>query len=140
MGTLGHTHSRVAIVVNVPNPEQARNSEIKLGKNQVDPVKEKWVEQWLCAVDQPSDRDHLFTGEGEGCEEPFELDGTTRQSRGKKRHVVEAREFGDFWLESGRVVTRIPGGFPVVSAGFGLGKGRTSWRGGLEFERILERD
>ncbi|PKI68878.1 hypothetical protein CRG98_010733 [Punica granatum] len=36
-----------------------------------------------------SDRDHLFTGESEGYEEPFERDGTTRRSRGKKWHVVE---------------------------------------------------
>ncbi|PKI65915.1 hypothetical protein CRG98_013686 [Punica granatum] len=35
----------------------------------------------------------------------------------------DAREFGDFWLKSGRVVTGIPGGFPAVSASFGLGKG-----------------
>ncbi|OWM77012.1 hypothetical protein CDL15_Pgr010100 [Punica granatum] len=35
------------------------------------------------------DRDHLFTGEGEGGEEPLERDGTTRQSRGKKWHVDE---------------------------------------------------
>ncbi|PKI33204.1 hypothetical protein CRG98_046405 [Punica granatum] len=42
-------------------------------------------------MDRPSDCDHLFTGEGEGCEEPFEHDGTTRQGRGRKRHVVRAR-------------------------------------------------
>ncbi|OWM64716.1 hypothetical protein CDL15_Pgr005979 [Punica granatum] len=75
------------IVPNMPNPKQTRNSEIKLGRNQVDPVKEKRVERWLCTVDRPSDRDHLFTGEGEGCEEPFERDGTTRRSRGKKWHI-----------------------------------------------------
>ncbi|PKI70278.1 hypothetical protein CRG98_009355 [Punica granatum] len=37
-----------------------------------------------------------------------------------------AREFGDFWFKSGRVVTGIPGGFPMNLAGFGLGKGWTS--------------
>ncbi|OWM80556.1 hypothetical protein CDL15_Pgr015568 [Punica granatum] len=42
-------------------------------------------------VDRPSDRDHLFTGKGEGCEEPFERDGTTRQSRGRRWHVVKDR-------------------------------------------------
>ncbi|OWM70400.1 hypothetical protein CDL15_Pgr008689 [Punica granatum] len=45
----------------------------------------------LCTVGRPSDRDHLFTGEGEGCEEPFERDGTTHRSRGKKWHVDEVR-------------------------------------------------
>ncbi|OWM77832.1 hypothetical protein CDL15_Pgr009379 [Punica granatum] len=45
----------------------------------------------LCTVGRPSDLDHLFTEEGEGCEEPFERDGTTRRSRGKKWHVVEVR-------------------------------------------------
>ncbi|PKI43212.1 hypothetical protein CRG98_036397 [Punica granatum] len=42
-------------------------------------------------VERLSDRDHLFTGESEGCEEPLEHDGTTRQSRGKKWHVVGVR-------------------------------------------------
>ncbi|PKI63836.1 hypothetical protein CRG98_015820 [Punica granatum] len=37
----------------------------------------------LCTVVWLSDR--------EGYEEPFERDGTTRQSRGRKWHVVEAR-------------------------------------------------
>ncbi|PKI59332.1 hypothetical protein CRG98_020287 [Punica granatum] len=49
------------------------------------------MKRWLCTVDRPSDRDHLFTGEGEGCEEPFERDGTTRQSRGTKWHAWKAR-------------------------------------------------
>ncbi|PKI67540.1 hypothetical protein CRG98_012124 [Punica granatum] len=31
-----------------------------------------------------SDRDHLFTGESVGREGPFECDGTTHRSRGKK--------------------------------------------------------
>ncbi|PKI58537.1 hypothetical protein CRG98_021069 [Punica granatum] len=53
----------------------------------MDPVKEGRVERRLCTVDWPSDSDHLFTGEGEGCEEPFERDGTTRRSRGRKWHV-----------------------------------------------------
>ncbi|PKI64644.1 hypothetical protein CRG98_014960 [Punica granatum] len=90
----------------------------------------------LCTVGRPSDRDHLVTREGEGCEEPVERDGTTRRSRGENRHVVEVRcapgEFGDFWLESGRVVAGKPGGFPMITAGFGLGKGRTNegeWAG-----------
>ncbi|PKI37344.1 hypothetical protein CRG98_042266 [Punica granatum] len=55
------------------------------------PVREEAMKRWLCTVDRPSDRDHLFTREGEGCEEPFERDGTTRRSRGEKRHVVRAR-------------------------------------------------
>ncbi|OWM90291.1 hypothetical protein CDL15_Pgr014129 [Punica granatum] len=49
------------------------------------------MKRWLCTVDRPSDRDHLFTGEGEGCEEPFERDGTTRQGRGAKWHAWRAR-------------------------------------------------
>ncbi|OWM63156.1 hypothetical protein CDL15_Pgr027007 [Punica granatum] len=49
------------------------------------------MKRWLCTVDRPSDRDHLFTGEGEGCEEPFERDGTTRRSRGTKWHAWKAR-------------------------------------------------
>ncbi|PKI48247.1 hypothetical protein CRG98_031362 [Punica granatum] len=44
-----------------------------------------------CTVDRPSDRDHLFTREGEGCEEPFERDGTTLRSRGRKWHAWLAR-------------------------------------------------
>ncbi|PKI75393.1 hypothetical protein CRG98_004222 [Punica granatum] len=41
----------------------------------------------LCTVGRASDHDHLFTEEGEGCEEPFERDGATRRSRGKKWHI-----------------------------------------------------
>ncbi|OWM72669.1 hypothetical protein CDL15_Pgr002565 [Punica granatum] len=78
-------------VPNVPKLRQTQNSEIKLGKSQADPVKEKRVRRRLCTVDRPSDRDHLFTREGEGCEEPFERDGTTRQSRGTKWHAWKVR-------------------------------------------------
>ncbi|PKI38991.1 hypothetical protein CRG98_040616 [Punica granatum] len=39
------------------------------------------------ATRKEQDRDHFFTGEGEGCEEPLERDGTTRRSRREKRHV-----------------------------------------------------
>ncbi|PKI40050.1 hypothetical protein CRG98_039561 [Punica granatum] len=53
----------------------------------------KW---WLCTVDRPSYHDHLFTRDGEGCEEPLECDGTTRQSHGAKWHVVRARLRADF--------------------------------------------
>ncbi|PKI53190.1 hypothetical protein CRG98_026418, partial [Punica granatum] len=63
----------------------------------------------------------------------------SRTCRGLEKPEI-AREFGDFWLKSGRVVTGIPSGFPAISTGFGLGKSWTSWRRGLEFERILERD
>ncbi|OWM63176.1 hypothetical protein CDL15_Pgr009401 [Punica granatum] len=45
----------------------------------------------LCTVDRPSDRDHFFTGEGEGREEPLECDGTTRRSREAKWHAWKAR-------------------------------------------------
>ncbi|OWM90846.1 hypothetical protein CDL15_Pgr028976 [Punica granatum] len=60
----GFRHSWV--VPDVPSPRQARNSERKFGKNTKNPVKRKRVKRWLCTVDRPSDRDHLFTGEGEG--------------------------------------------------------------------------
>ncbi|PKI57280.1 hypothetical protein CRG98_022319 [Punica granatum] len=53
------------------------------------------MRRWLCTVDRPPDRDHLFTREGEGYEEPFERDGTTRQSRGGNRHIVEVRGRGE---------------------------------------------
>ncbi|PKI76454.1 hypothetical protein CRG98_003153 [Punica granatum] len=56
-------------------------------KKRVEPGKRETDERRLCMVDRPSDRDHLFTGEGEGCEEPFERDGTILRSRGEKRHV-----------------------------------------------------
>ncbi|PKI54304.1 hypothetical protein CRG98_025295 [Punica granatum] len=55
------------------------------------PDKKERVERGLCTVERPSDRDHLFTGESVGCEGPFERDGTTRRSHGKKWHVVEVR-------------------------------------------------
>ncbi|OWM82696.1 hypothetical protein CDL15_Pgr024848 [Punica granatum] len=45
----------------------------------------------LCTVVWLSDRDYFFTGESEGYEGPFERDGTTRQSRGREWHIVEAR-------------------------------------------------
>ncbi|PKI70814.1 hypothetical protein CRG98_008809 [Punica granatum] len=45
----------------------------------------------LCTVVWLLDRDHLFTGKSEGCEGPFERDGTTRRSRGKEWHVVEVQ-------------------------------------------------
>ncbi|PKI71903.1 hypothetical protein CRG98_007708 [Punica granatum] len=85
-----HAHSDHGKVQdpNVPRPEQTRKCEIKFGKSRVNPVKEGRVERRLCTVDRPSDRDHLFTGKGEGCEEPLERDGTTRRSRGKKWNVV----------------------------------------------------
>ncbi|PKI67427.1 hypothetical protein CRG98_012177 [Punica granatum] len=50
---------------------------------------------------------------------------TTWRKRG--RHASSdhgmAKDFGDFWLKSGRVVIGIPGGFPSVLASFGLGMG-----------------
>ncbi|PKI57000.1 hypothetical protein CRG98_022606 [Punica granatum] len=49
------------------------------------------MKRGLCTVVWLSDRDHLFTGESEGCEGPFERDGTTRQSRGRKWHVWRTR-------------------------------------------------
>ncbi|PKI61313.1 hypothetical protein CRG98_018304 [Punica granatum] len=69
-------------------PETVRESSVKKAKN---PTKRKRVKRWLCTVDRPSDHDHLFTGEGEGCEEPLERDGTTRQIRERKWHVVEVQ-------------------------------------------------
>ncbi|OWM72681.1 hypothetical protein CDL15_Pgr009138 [Punica granatum] len=57
----------------------------------------------LCTVVWLSDRDHLFTGESEGYEGPVERGGTTRQSRGRKWHVVEARMHPGDVLE-----TRLP--------------------------------
>ncbi|OWM91084.1 hypothetical protein CDL15_Pgr028136 [Punica granatum] len=107
VGLLRDGSRRSWVVPNVPSPRQARNSERKFGKKAKNPTKRKRVKRWLCTVDRPSDRDHRFTGEGEGCEEPFKCDGTTRQSRGKEWHVVKARtrpvsDFGTrlyFWLE-----------------------------------------
>ncbi|PKI59373.1 hypothetical protein CRG98_020241 [Punica granatum] len=52
--------------------------------NPNDPVKRKMMKRRLCTVDRPS-------GEGEGCEEPFERDGTTRRSRRAKWHTWKAR-------------------------------------------------
>ncbi|PKI53384.1 hypothetical protein CRG98_026224 [Punica granatum] len=46
-----------------------------------------------------SDRDHLFTGESEGCEEPLECDGTTRRSRGRKRIVDLSSSTENEWPE-----------------------------------------
>ncbi|PKI55407.1 hypothetical protein CRG98_024180 [Punica granatum] len=56
-----------------------------------DPIRRKWMKRGLCTGVWLSDRDHLFTGESEGCERPFERDGTTRRSRGKKWHSWRAR-------------------------------------------------
>ncbi|PKI78938.1 hypothetical protein CRG98_000672 [Punica granatum] len=39
--------------------------------------------------------------------------------------TMHARESGDFLFKSSRVITGIPGGFPVILAGFGLGTGWT---------------
>ncbi|OWM65106.1 hypothetical protein CDL15_Pgr002266 [Punica granatum] len=78
VGLLRDGSRRLWVVPNVPSPRQARNSERKFTKKAKNPTKRKRVKRWLCTVDRPSDRDHLFTGEGEGCEEPFERDGTTR--------------------------------------------------------------
>ncbi|PKI55406.1 hypothetical protein CRG98_024179 [Punica granatum] len=49
----------------------------------------------------------------------FRENGSARLLR--PRH--DAREFGDFWFKSGRVVAGIPSDFPSVLAGFGLGMG-----------------
>ncbi|PKI48746.1 hypothetical protein CRG98_030860 [Punica granatum] len=71
----------------------------------------------------------------DGCARLIDPRTVTTSSRGRVRVVRSplnvmarlakvAREFGDFWLKSGRVVAGKPGGFPTISAGFGLG---TSW-------------
>ncbi|PKI53774.1 hypothetical protein CRG98_025828 [Punica granatum] len=52
----------------------------------------------------------------------------THGTRFSFRLEPDAREFGDFWFKSGRVVTGIPGGFPVILASFGLGTGWTKVR------------
>ncbi|PKH86501.1 hypothetical protein CRG98_049982 [Punica granatum] len=62
-------------------PETMRESSVK---KTVDPVKREWMERRLCVVLGLSDRDHLFTGERVDRGGPFERDGTTRRSRGKK--------------------------------------------------------
>ncbi|PKI53265.1 hypothetical protein CRG98_026345 [Punica granatum] len=87
LGLLRGRSRRSWIVPNVPKPGQTRNDERKFGKKNVNPVKRERVERRLCTVVWLSDRDHLFTGESGGYEEPFECDGTTRQSRGGKWHV-----------------------------------------------------
>ncbi|PKI67884.1 hypothetical protein CRG98_011728 [Punica granatum] len=79
------------VVPNVPSPRQARNSERKLCKNTRSSVRKKTMKRWLWTEDRPSDRGLLFTGEGEGCEEPFERDGMTRQGRGGETARVEVR-------------------------------------------------
>ncbi|OWM78291.1 hypothetical protein CDL15_Pgr028284 [Punica granatum] len=91
LGLLRDRSRRSWVVPSVPNPEQVRNGEIKLGKKKNDPLERNRRKRELCTVGRPSDRDHLVTREGEGCEEPFERDGTTRRSRGENRHVVEVR-------------------------------------------------
>ncbi|PKI61989.1 hypothetical protein CRG98_017621 [Punica granatum] len=75
-------------------------SERKSGVKVNNPVKEETVKRWLCTVDRPSDRDHLFTSEGEGCEEPFERDGSTRQSRRAKWHAWRIRSAPDIGLRT----------------------------------------
>ncbi|OWM76642.1 hypothetical protein CDL15_Pgr009207 [Punica granatum] len=75
----------------------------------MNPVKRKWMKGRLCTVVWLSDRDHLFTGESEGYEGPFERDGTTRQSRGREWHVVEARMHTGGVLET-RLFTRLERG------------------------------
>ncbi|PKI66958.1 hypothetical protein CRG98_012623 [Punica granatum] len=57
----------------------------------MEPDKRERVERGLCTVERLSDRGHLFTGESVGREGPFERDGTTCRSHGKKWHVVEVR-------------------------------------------------
>ncbi|OWM87227.1 hypothetical protein CDL15_Pgr021216 [Punica granatum] len=91
VGLLRDGSRRPWVVPNVPSARQARNNERKFSKNTRSSVRKKTMKRWLCTVDRPSDHDHLFTGEGEGYEEPFERDGTTRQSRGEKWQVVRAR-------------------------------------------------
>ncbi|PKI57934.1 hypothetical protein CRG98_021683 [Punica granatum] len=55
--------------------------EKRIKKNCGNPVKEKIEKGRSCAVERLSARDHLVTGESDGCEEPLESDGTTRLSR-----------------------------------------------------------
>ncbi|PKI38840.1 hypothetical protein CRG98_040768 [Punica granatum] len=139
----------------------------------------------LCTVVWLSDRDHIFTGESEGCEEPFERDGTTRNANRSTTSrdpvqvpigpITRARakkfknELNDLiqelsglvilgenrinspksWEEiarvensdapeepprdpmSGRAAIEIPGGFPLVLAGFGHEVGCAGMRGEL---------
>ncbi|PKI11379.1 hypothetical protein CRG98_049537, partial [Punica granatum] len=63
VGLLRDGSRRSWVVPDVPSPRQTRDSERKFGKNVKNLVKEKRMKRWLCTVDRPSDRDHLFTGE-----------------------------------------------------------------------------
>ncbi|PKI63922.1 hypothetical protein CRG98_015703 [Punica granatum] len=89
IGFLGLLRSRSRCSWTVPNgrsldkPKTMRESSIK----NYGPRKRERVERRLCTVVGLSDCDRLFTGESEGCEEPFERIGTTRQSHGGKWHV-----------------------------------------------------
>ncbi|OWM72698.1 hypothetical protein CDL15_Pgr009155 [Punica granatum] len=87
LGLLRDRSRRSWIVSNLQGPGQTRNDERKIGKKTVKPDKKGEVKQRLCVVVWLSDRNHLFTGEGEGREEPLERVGTTRQSHGKVRYV-----------------------------------------------------
>ncbi|PKI18290.1 hypothetical protein CRG98_049436, partial [Punica granatum] len=86
LGLLRDGPRRSWTVPNAPRPGQTRNSERKLGKKLTGPDKKDEAERRLCTVGGLSDRDHLFTGESGGYEEPLERDGMTHRSRGKKWH------------------------------------------------------
>ncbi|PKI62779.1 hypothetical protein CRG98_016822 [Punica granatum] len=116
-------------------PGTARR-ERKLDVKARNPVKRETMMRWLCTVDRPSDRDHFFTGEGEGREEPLEWDGTTRQSRGAKWYAWKARCAPGELLELGAAghegFSRGLGGQAVawdLAEILGLSRGLVAWLG-----------
>ncbi|PKI60409.1 hypothetical protein CRG98_019194 [Punica granatum] len=81
-----------------------------------------------CTVERLSDRDHLFTGESEGCEKPLEREGTTRHCRERKWHVEEVRCTGPVFGR--RLFVRVSG-----LPGAQLGKASADVRGTLLLSR-----
>ncbi|PKI47269.1 hypothetical protein CRG98_032340 [Punica granatum] len=150
IGLLGLLRGRPRCSRTTPSvlrPEHTRNSEKKLGENQRNPIKGKGWNGGCARWIGPRTVTTSSRGRVRVVRNPLnmmarlakvvERNGTrrgpacTRVTHGTRFSFwlePDAREFGDFWFKSSRVVTEIPGGFPVILAGFGLGTGWTKLR------------
>ncbi|PKI58317.1 hypothetical protein CRG98_021294 [Punica granatum] len=109
---------------NVPRPEQTRKCERKFGKNERNPVREKRVNDGCARLAGPRTVTTSSRGRVRVVRNPWNVMARLAEVvGGNGTSGGSAREFDDFWLKSGRVVIRIPGGFPMVLAGFGLDLG-----------------
>ncbi|OWM66497.1 hypothetical protein CDL15_Pgr013714 [Punica granatum] len=132
VGLLRGRSTRPWVDPSVPRPEQTRKCERKLGKNEENPVREKRVNGGCARLIGPRTVTTSSRGRVRVVRNPLDVMARLAENRKSKPgnglrgwEICGIGKFDDFWLKPGRVVTGIPGGFPMVLAGFGLGLGWT---------------